>query len=640
MSRLVCQVLDCGADLSRLKEYHQRYRICETHLKASTVEREGEEQRFCQQCGRFHSLLEFDSDKRSCRSRLERHNLRRRKRAERPEDEAEVVDEEQPVPRSTSADKNRYPATTLHPQRQEFASARPPSFPGFSDYPTISHRVQSELHTRRLLQAALDSRARADVFNQSMFAAGVAAESAAHSLGSASRVNEIISPSPRRISPKEEVRPRPQFYDGALPLKTEHLLERTSSGGSVQRPQKIQRSSELESIHSFVPPDMGYSAPRDLQRVLRLSVKLLNRPIQEIPSELREHFASWLAFAPTSLEAFIRPGCVQITADIRCTEAQSDELGRDGYERIHRWIRDRQETCDFWGKDAHMVIQIADGPAMEVAGGVCHFSTPQLPQLKLAQPPIVHSPAQQTVRLQGVGLVSAIQSGAKIHCRGYSGYVECDVVSMTAATASDSSGVSDEILVELPSCAGLSPGLAWLEISEGKHLGNAVPLFVSHSHELATEMLQLLTPHPLIRPESGAKEPPSLPQDLLLGVGFAVGLSCWRRENPAVINFAEVKYLLRIGLACTHQGLKHAAGFVWHALQAWPAHHHVVAKPLGLEATVGSASATTTLTKSPTSCHISPYLEHASEWRLPTAGNIGFSLANSHAFTNAWGVVS
>lgn len=590
MSRLVCQVLDCGADLSRLKEYHQRYRICETHLKASTVEREGEEQRFCQQCGRFHSLLEFDSDKRSCRSRLERHNLRRRKRAERPEDEAEVVDEEQPVPRSTSADKNRYPATTLHPQRQEFASARPPSFPSFSDYPTISHRVQSELHTRRLLQ--------------------------------------------------EEVRPRPQFYDGALPLKTEHLLERTSSGGSVQRPQKIQRSSELESIHSFVPPDMGYSAPRDLQRVLRLSVKLLNRPIQEIPSELREHFASWLAFAPTSLEAFIRPGCVQITADIRCTEAQSDELGRDGYERIHRWIRDRQETCDFWGKDAHMVIQIADGPAMEVAGGVCHFSTPQLPQLKLAQPPIVHSPAQQTVRLQGVGLVSAIQSGAKIHCRGYSGYVECDVVSMTAATASDSSGVSDEILVELPSCAGLSPGLAWLEISEGKHLGNAVPLFVSHSHELATEMLQLLTPHPLIRPESGAKEPPSLPHDLLLGVGFAVGLSCWRRENPAVINLAEVKYLLRIGLACTHQGLKHAAGFVWHALQAWPAHHHVAAKPLGLEATVGSASATTTLTKSPTSCHISPYLEHASEWRLPTAGNIGFSLANSHAFTNAWGVVS
>lgn len=32
-SKLVCQVNGCGADLSRLKEYHQRYKICAHHLK-------------------------------------------------------------------------------------------------------------------------------------------------------------------------------------------------------------------------------------------------------------------------------------------------------------------------------------------------------------------------------------------------------------------------------------------------------------------------------------------------------------------------------------------------------------------------------------------------------------------------------
>jgi hypothetical protein len=37
--------------------------------------------RFCQQCGRFQALEDFEGDKRSCRERLSRHNARRRKGA-------------------------------------------------------------------------------------------------------------------------------------------------------------------------------------------------------------------------------------------------------------------------------------------------------------------------------------------------------------------------------------------------------------------------------------------------------------------------------------------------------------------------------------------------------------------------------
>ena len=55
-----CQVEGCGADLALLKSYHLRYKICEIHLKADHVVREGVEQRFCQQCGRFHALDAFD----------------------------------------------------------------------------------------------------------------------------------------------------------------------------------------------------------------------------------------------------------------------------------------------------------------------------------------------------------------------------------------------------------------------------------------------------------------------------------------------------------------------------------------------------------------------------------------------------
>jgi SBP domain len=61
----------CSGSLKNLKEYHQRYKICEHHLKVSSIVVEGVRKRFCQQCGRFHDLSEFDGDKRSCRARLQ-----------------------------------------------------------------------------------------------------------------------------------------------------------------------------------------------------------------------------------------------------------------------------------------------------------------------------------------------------------------------------------------------------------------------------------------------------------------------------------------------------------------------------------------------------------------------------------------
>ena len=80
----VCQVDGCSVDLASLKEYHNRYKICEYHLKIPSIIREGLRQRFCQQCGRFHNIGEFDGDKRSCRARLQRHNARRRKNVAEP----------------------------------------------------------------------------------------------------------------------------------------------------------------------------------------------------------------------------------------------------------------------------------------------------------------------------------------------------------------------------------------------------------------------------------------------------------------------------------------------------------------------------------------------------------------------------
>ncbi|XP_009789490.1 squamosa promoter-binding-like protein 7 [Nicotiana tabacum] len=74
-----CQVEGCQVALVNAKVYHRRHKVCAMHAKAPKVVVLGLEQRFCQQCSRFHIVSEFDESKRSCRRRLAGHNERRRK---------------------------------------------------------------------------------------------------------------------------------------------------------------------------------------------------------------------------------------------------------------------------------------------------------------------------------------------------------------------------------------------------------------------------------------------------------------------------------------------------------------------------------------------------------------------------------
>ncbi|XVF54709.1 hypothetical protein PTKIN_Ptkin05aG0203100 [Pterospermum kingtungense] len=77
--QVFCLVDECNSDLSNCRDYHRRHKVCELHSKTAQVLINGQKQRFCQQCSRFHSLEEFDEGKRSCRKRLDGHNRRRRK---------------------------------------------------------------------------------------------------------------------------------------------------------------------------------------------------------------------------------------------------------------------------------------------------------------------------------------------------------------------------------------------------------------------------------------------------------------------------------------------------------------------------------------------------------------------------------
>ncbi|XP_075488857.1 squamosa promoter-binding protein 1-like isoform X1 [Primulina tabacum] len=89
----MCRAEKCSVDLGDAKAYHRRHKVCEHHAKAQVVLVAGIQQRFCQQCSRFHELLEFDESKRSCRRRLAGHNERRRKNPpDHPNSNSQTID--------------------------------------------------------------------------------------------------------------------------------------------------------------------------------------------------------------------------------------------------------------------------------------------------------------------------------------------------------------------------------------------------------------------------------------------------------------------------------------------------------------------------------------------------------------------
>ena len=61
----------------------QRYRICLEHATVPSMAINGKLMRFCQQCGRFQDVDDFDGAKKTCRKKLIMHNAQRKRQRDR-----------------------------------------------------------------------------------------------------------------------------------------------------------------------------------------------------------------------------------------------------------------------------------------------------------------------------------------------------------------------------------------------------------------------------------------------------------------------------------------------------------------------------------------------------------------------------
>uniref|UniRef100_A0A061QM55 SBP-type domain-containing protein n=2 Tax=Tetraselmis sp. GSL018 TaxID=582737 RepID=A0A061QM55_9CHLO len=79
-NHLRCQVCKKLVQVSNIKKYLRCRKICNSCRFAKKCFKNGVEVRFCQLCSWVHPLHCFDGEKRSCRSELQKHNLRRRRK--------------------------------------------------------------------------------------------------------------------------------------------------------------------------------------------------------------------------------------------------------------------------------------------------------------------------------------------------------------------------------------------------------------------------------------------------------------------------------------------------------------------------------------------------------------------------------
>ncbi|GIL84157.1 hypothetical protein Vretimale_11124 [Volvox reticuliferus] len=75
---LRCKVSGCTSDLASAPKTHQRFRLCNLHIKSPAILVDGVASRFCQQCSRFHPLTEFHGTNRTCRMMLVKNRARQR----------------------------------------------------------------------------------------------------------------------------------------------------------------------------------------------------------------------------------------------------------------------------------------------------------------------------------------------------------------------------------------------------------------------------------------------------------------------------------------------------------------------------------------------------------------------------------
>ncbi|KAK1390315.1 squamosa promoter-binding-like protein 1 [Heracleum sosnowskyi] len=351
-NRALCQVEDCRADLSTLKDYHRRHKVCDVHSKANRALVKNAMQRFCQKCSRFHVLQEFDEGKRSCRRRLEGHNRRRRKTHSDNATNGISLDEERTssyLLKSLLRILSNMHANSSHQtEDKDLLSYIFSNFASLSG--TINQRTICGVHNES--QDLQDGGTSIKTQGQDSSKSTLQSHGVPASGLTQKRVNVDVAHD-ENLSAQKSCASIP--LGGGIPAKTNYM--QTSVGrmklhnidlnyvcnDSEDCTEKLENFDAQVQLTSHQDSDKasqhqsGNSGSTSIQSLPSSSVealsctdqivfKLFGHDPSGIPSDLRCQLLAWLENTPTEMESYIRPGCIMLTVYLRMEKSTWKEL--------------------------------------------------------------------------------------------------------------------------------------------------------------------------------------------------------------------------------------------------------------------------------------------------------------------------
>ncbi|KAI8476194.1 MAG: SBP domain-containing protein, partial [Monoraphidium minutum] len=398
---MVCQVPGCGKDLTGLKDYHQRYRICAVHIRLPQVMKDGRLQRFCQQCGRFHDLAAFDGNRKSCREQLQKHNARRRRRAQLE-------------------------------QSASLAGELAVAVDGNTDVGKVLQGLLSNPFQLQALRVLLGVKTHPALPDPAGFPAEhEAALAAADGGGDAAAA------------------PGASGSDG----------EGAGGGAAASNPPSYEVARDImEGAGPYAP---GFDSDH---RAVKLCLKMFNATPADLPPDLKAQVAGWLAAAPLGLESHIRPGCVMLTAQMTVSESCYDDARRAGMQRLLSNLL-APTSHAFWRTTTYIVqlfdvvAVVSNGALVSAAHfGPAALAAARLPSVTRVSPLCVAVPAGAAAagappvefEVHGSGLAAA--DGALV-VRSRGRHLPAALLWVEAARGAFHSGARPLLVVEDPQIA-------------------------------------------------------------------------------------------------------------------------------------------------------------------------------------------
>lgn len=340
-----CQVPGCTIELPK-KAYHQRYRICQTHAGMQQMVLDGLHVRFCQHCGRFQALQEFDGPYKSCRKSLQRHRKSQSRRVRTKS--AVKASSESPSEDMSGGVPSRHHGRSMEPSG---SSGTRCSDGNNSDSQGMSAerdgvRLGGGLRRTSITPApALPS---AFGYGQSMMdpAVSASADMGAAALdllqlpldeGPSDWIPDLIGDMSldANIFAPPQLPSIPQLPFAAasamngFPRHHRSTRAEGSSGAVVAMDLAVECT--LDAALNLLNFELPQHSPVDSGSVIvRASLKLFDTTPDNLPDSVRIALHDVLASSSTFLMHNARPGCVHITAEILMTATEAEALRARG----------------------------------------------------------------------------------------------------------------------------------------------------------------------------------------------------------------------------------------------------------------------------------------------------------------------